>query len=165
MKLSSLSLLQPLGENIPKAGTLTNNKHLFLTILEAGSTKIEVSAGRSLLRPLCLVAGAFLPCESSIYPSSVHRSPNSSFSQGHQWNRRRVHSHDLTLTWLLLYRKWKGESVSRSVVSDSLWPHELLPARLLCPWNSPGKNTGVSSPFPSPGNLPNPGIEPRSPAL
>ena len=23
------------------------------------------------------------------------------------------------------------------------WPHGLWPARLLCPWNSPGKNTGV----------------------
>ena len=33
--------------------------------------------------------------------------------------------------------------VSRSVVSDSLWPHGLQPARLLCPWDSPGKNTGV----------------------
>ena len=31
--------------------------------------------------------------------------------------------------------------LSRSVVSDSLWPHGLLPARLLCPWGSPGKNT------------------------
>ena len=28
-------------------------------------------------------------------------------------------------------------------MSDSLWPHGLQPARLLCPWNSPGKNTGV----------------------
>ena len=33
--------------------------------------------------------------------------------------------------------------LSRSVVSDSLRPHGLLPARLLCPWDSPGKNTGV----------------------
>ena len=30
------------------------------------------------------------------------------------------------------------------VVSDSLWPHGLQPARLLCPWDSPGKNTGVA---------------------
>ena len=30
-----------------------------------------------------------------------------------------------------------------SVVSDSLRPHGLWPARLLCPWDSPGKNTGV----------------------
>ena len=32
---------------------------------------------------------------------------------------------------------------SCSVVSDSLRPHELQPTRLLCPWNFPGKNTGV----------------------
>ena len=30
-----------------------------------------------------------------------------------------------------------------SVVSDSLQPHGLQPTRLLFPWNSPGKNTGV----------------------
>ena len=33
--------------------------------------------------------------------------------------------------------------LSHSVGSDSLWPHGLWPARLLCPWDSPGKNTGV----------------------
>ena len=37
--------------------------------------------------------------------------------------------------------------VSRSVVSNSLRPHELQPTRLLCPWNSPGKNTGVGCHF------------------
>ena len=36
--------------------------------------------------------------------------------------------------------KWKG---SRSVVSDSLWPHGLQPTRLLRPWDFPGKSTGV----------------------
>ena len=30
-----------------------------------------------------------------------------------------------------------------SVVSDSLQPHGLQPPRLLCPWDFPGKNTGV----------------------
>ena len=30
-----------------------------------------------------------------------------------------------------------------SVVSDSLWPCRLYPTSLLCPWDSPGKNTGV----------------------
>ena len=30
-----------------------------------------------------------------------------------------------------------------SVMSDSLQPHRLQPARLLCPWDSPGKNIGV----------------------
>ena len=33
--------------------------------------------------------------------------------------------------------------VSCSVVSNSLWSYGLQPTRLLCPWNSPGKNTGV----------------------
>ena len=28
-------------------------------------------------------------------------------------------------------------------MSDSVWPHRLQPTRLLCPWDSPGKNTGV----------------------
>ena len=31
--------------------------------------------------------------------------------------------------------------------------------------NSPGKNTGAGSPIPLPGDLPDPGIEPASPAL
>ena len=37
----------------------------------------------------------------------------------------------------------KSESVHCSDVSDSLRPQGLYPARLLCPWDSPGKNTGV----------------------
>ena len=32
-----------------------------------------------------------------------------------------------------------------SVMSDSLWPHGLHLARLLCLWDSPGKNTGVGN--------------------
>ena len=30
-------------------------------------------------------------------------------------------------------------------MSNSLWPCELRPTRLLCPWNSPGKNTRMGS--------------------
>ena len=36
-------------------------------------------------------------------------------------------------------------SVSHPIVSNYLHPHGLQPARLLCPWNSPGKNAGVDS--------------------
>ena len=54
----------------------------------------------------------------------------------------------------------KSESESRSVMSHSLQPHGLY-----SPWNPPDQSTGVGKPFPSPGTLPNPGIEPRSPAL
>ena len=35
--------------------------------------------------------------------------------------------------------------VSGSVVSKSLWSRGLQPPRLLCPWDSPGKNTGLGS--------------------
>ena len=52
------------------------------------------------------------------------------------------------------------ESGSRSIMSDSL-----LPNGLYSPWNSPGQNTRVGSLSPSPGDLPNPGTEPRSPSL
>ena len=38
------------------------------------------------------------------------------------------------------FKKWKW---NRSVMSDSLWPHGLQPTRLLCPWDFPGKSTGV----------------------
>ena len=33
------------------------------------------------------------------------------------------------------------------VLSDSLQPYGLQPARLLCPWDSPCKNTGVGCHF------------------
>ena len=49
----------------------------------------------------------------------------------------------------------EGESERSSVMSNSFQLHGLY-----SPWNSPSQNT-----FPSPRDLPNPQIEPRSPAL
>ena len=43
--------------------------------------------------------------------------------------------------------------------------HGLQPARLLCPWGFSRQEYWSGYPFPSPGDLPNPGIKPRSPAL
>ena len=37
----------------------------------------------------------------------------------------------------------KSETVSYSVMSNSLQPYELYPTSLLCPWESRVKNTGV----------------------
>ena len=54
-----------------------------------------------------------------------------------------------------------------SIVSNSLW-HCRMPARLLCPRDSPGKNTGVGCHALLQGiwgDLPDPGVEPRSPVL
>ena len=49
-----------------------------------------------------------------------------------------------TLEWVAISFsdawKWKW---SRSVVSDSFRPYGLQPTRLLCPWDFPGKSTGV----------------------
>ena len=47
--------------------------------------------------------------------------------------------------WLsiLIFLEYLCVCVSHSVVSNSLRPHELQPARLLFSWNSPTKNTGV----------------------
>ena len=52
---------------------------------------------------------------------------------------------------------------SRSVVSDSLQPHVLQPASLL--WEFSRQEYWSGLPRPAPGDLPNPGIEPRSPEL
>ena len=54
---------------------------------------------------------------------------------------------------------------SRSVVSDSLGPHGLYSARLLCLWGFSRQENWNGLLCPPPGDLPNPGIEPRSPTL
>ena len=38
---------------------------------------------------------------------------------------------------------WNGWKVLVTQLCSTLWPHGLQSARLLCPWDSPGKNTGV----------------------
>ena len=40
-----------------------------------------------------------------------------------------------------------GRGWITSVVSDSVRPHRRQPTRFLCPWDSPGKNTGVGCHF------------------
>ena len=43
------------------------------------------------------------------------------------------------------YTKHPPSSCAQS--SLTVWPHELQPTRLLCPWDDPGKNTGVGCHF------------------
>ena len=50
-------------------------------------------------------------------------------------------------------------------VSDSLQPCGLQPARLLCPWGFSRQEYWSGLPCLPPGDLPNPGIRPRSPIL
>ena len=48
---------------------------------------------------------------------------------------------------LYLWATWETPRLQYacSIRSDSLQPHGLKPTRLLCPWHSPGKNTGMDS--------------------
>ena len=50
-------------------------------------------------------------------------------------------------------------------MSNSLRSHGLQPARLLCPWRFSRQEYCSRLPFPPLGDLPNPGIQPPSPAL
>ena len=72
-------------------------------------------------------------------------------------------------THLLLKNIKSGNSVikasavlSHLVVSDSLRPHGLQPARLLCPWGFSRPEYWSGLPCPPPVDLPNPRINPRS---
>ena len=51
-------------------------------------------------------------------------------------------------------------AVLYSVMPNSLRPHGLEPARVLCPWNFPGKNTGVACHFLLQGIFPTQGSNP-----
>ena len=51
------------------------------------------------------------------------------------------------------------------VVSDSVQPHGLYLARLLCPWGFSRQDFWSGLPCPPAGHLPNLGIKPRSPSL
>ena len=55
--------------------------------------------------------------------------------------------------------------LSRSVTSNSLQPHGLSPARLLCPWGFSRQEYWSGLSCQPPGDLPNPGMEHGCPAL
>ena len=54
---------------------------------------------------------------------------------------------------------------SAKLCRDSLRLHGLQPARLVCPWRFSRQEYQSGLPCPPPGDLPNSGIEPRSPTL
>ena len=73
---------------------------------------------------------------------------------------------------VLFHSSTKGTTVHRFVLIIPLLFFKALShmylyrtTRLLRPWDSPGKNTGVGCHFFLQGNLPDPVIKPRSPAL
>ena len=57
-----------------------------------------------------------------------------------EWHSPRTQN---KLVWTKELQDGRQVCVSRSVMSNSLRPHRLHSTRLLCPWESPRKNTGV----------------------
>ena len=84
-----------------------------------------------------------------------------------------AHTHTHTHPWQGLPCRQRSPKIqyqdcivlSSSVVSNSLQAHGLYPARLLCPWGFFRQEYGSGLPCPPPGDLPNSGIEHRSPTL
>ena len=80
-----------------------------------------------------------------------------------------------TYNWFTLLYTWNQHNIVNqlcavavlihSAESKSLWPHGLQPTRLLCPWGFSRQEYWSRLPCSPPGDLPNPGIEPRSPTL
>ena len=70
--------------------------------------------------------GTSLPPPNPFHPLDGHTAPACA-----PWVTQQISTGSLFHVW--------NESVSRSVVSDSLRPHWLY----FCPWNSPGQNSGV----------------------
>ena len=114
---------------------------------------------------LCL-SGSQLALLSSIFPAAPPPPPVTSVCSSllsYFW-----HSHLLPFTqdqgrlWLCL---WPISGIVGCLVAKSwhilLWPHGLQPASLLCPWDFPGKNTGLSCHFFFQGIFPSQGLNPN----
>ena len=77
----------------------------------------------------------------------------------------RMSSHKERVMWTHSEKVLCCAVLSRSVLSDSLRSHGLSPARLLCPWGFSRQEYWSGLPCPPLGDLPNPGIKPRSRTL
>ena len=66
-----------------------------------------------------------------------------SFQLGATMNEAAMNTHVIASVLFCFVLIKESEIFHHSVVSDSLRFHGLLPARLLYPWGSPGKNIGV----------------------
>ena len=107
------------------------------------------------------------PCRTLAFPGAQSMSKGS--HAGHtgllsappaHYNGSQLGAFGLTFIFIIPTIVIIKKSESHTIVSDSLRPHGPY-----SPWSSPDQNTGVGKPFPSPGYLPHPSIEPRCPTL
>ena len=117
-----------------------------------------------------------------IWPSCTFRkaTPTSSLPVPPEWGGKASETESyisrglsgslVTETWLQDYRMrplhtYLAVAFSHPVVSDSLWPCGLQPARLLSPWGFSRHEYWSGLSCPSPGDLPNPGVKLASSAF
>ena len=90
----------------------------------------------------------FLPGKSHGQRSLVGYSPwGSKESDTTEWLHFKDQTYSHNLHFKITGLDLNNQSVSRSVVPNSLQPHGLQPTRSLCPWDFPGKDTGVGCHF------------------
>ena len=107
------------------------------------------SKGLCLLSSRSVVSDSFPPRDVACGPHHARFTFHFNLFIMWKWQNglkyRKEHGVSETVSSTLL-GLWKQVCVS-SAVSDSLWPHGLQPARVFCPWNFPGKNTGMGCHF------------------
>ena len=86
-----------------------------------------------------------------------------SFSRGSSQPRDWTQVSSIAGRFFTIWATREAQSLLMCMLSWSLQPYGLQPAKLLCPWDFPGKKYWSGLPFPPPGDLPDPGVKPTSP--
>ena len=108
-----------------------------------GSGRCPGVGNGNLLQYSCL--------QNSMYRGACQLQTMGSQRVGHDWATEHAHTVFYVVDILEINKapnkilEPNTLSVSRSLLSNSLQPHGLELTRQLCPWDSPGKNTGVGS--------------------
>ena len=117
----------------------------------AGCEMTEATRARS--PPASLLSSQHLSCCASFFPVPVYQVFLLEMPLSHL---------PLALSFPLLSSPL---CCARAQLLSSIRPHGLEPARLLCPWDSPGKDAGVGCHFLPQRTAPTLRLEPVSPAL
>ena len=117
-------------------GSITSNKVSGSDTIPAVPFQILKDDAIEVVHSLLLLLSHFSPVRLCVTPQMAAQQapPSLGFSRQEHWSGLPFPSpmHEGEK------RKW-----SRSIMSDSSQPHELQSTRLLCPWDFPGKSTGV----------------------
>ena len=111
----------------------------------SGNVTVSAPAGHTVQGGILLVSGALEAwCQASpLHHSSYLRILSLASGSVLPHSRCLINSCSLSFGYQLYSFRHVWSCQVISVISDSLQPNGQLPARLLCPWDSPGKNTGV----------------------